>query len=67
MTIPVKGNGRFRTLMLTIDTAENIGPQVVVGLAAGYSYKQLCAAFGKSRQYLSKLASEARDRQAPAR
>lgn len=60
MAIPIEGEGRFRTLRLTVDTEESIGLQVVVARAAGYSWKQLEELFGRTRQTLDKHAAEAR-------
>lgn len=60
MAIPVEGEGRFRTLRLTVDTKEDIGRQVIVARGAGFSWKHLEELFGLSRQTLDKHAAEAR-------
>lgn len=60
MAIPVEDEGRFRTLRLTVDTQADIGRQVLVARAAGYSWKQLEELFDRSRQTLDKHAAEAR-------
>lgn len=60
MTIPVEGEGRFRTLRLTVDVECNVGEQVIVARAAGYSWKQLEELFDKSRQTLHEHAQAAR-------
>lgn len=60
MSIPIDGDGRFRSITLTVDTEADIGPQVVVARAADFSWKQLEPLFGKSRQRLHELAEEAR-------
>lgn len=62
MAIPVEGEGRFRTLRLTVDTKEDIGRQVLVARAAGFSWKQLEELFALSRQTMHEHASEARAR-----
>lgn len=67
MAIPVETNGRFATLRLTVDRLENVGEQVIVAQAAGYSWKQICAAFGKGKSTLNEAANKARDRLLTAR
>lgn len=62
MAITVQGNGRFRSLVLMVDTEADIGSQVIVAKAAGYSDKQLEALFGRSRQTLHAHAQKARDK-----
>lgn len=67
MAIKVQGEGRFRSLVLTVDTQDDIGEQVLVAKAAGYSDKQLEALFGKRRSTLYDHAVKARARMAEGR
>lgn len=62
MAIPVEGEGRFRTLRLTVDTEQNIGEQIIVARAAGYPWKLLERLFALSRQTLHEHAEQARSR-----
>lgn len=62
MAIKVHGEGRFRSLNLTIDREADIGLQVLVARASDYSWKQLEALFGKRRSTLDEHAAKARAR-----